>query len=470
MVTRRSASIAASTQNSAASSAVQSEVEDNQPDAIRSGHSNTDESMEARKAKRSASRSNQSHSRGSSVQERREAKLPKLKLFVTKPPDSIELQKIKHTLRNRRGAVPSITQLSTERNNRKREAGRELDERAEVADTINQGDHTTALIATTQLPTESTETKREAGHDDEGTTTGEDDGTTSDGTPRMTTESNKEKCDAGHGDEKRTDVVDMAGVIDGASNGASLGANTGLPVDSNKRKREGEHQDDDGGHLATTIKEEDDATTIRVDSENPPAKKRGRFPKLGKVDIITSVERTPAPETSNGSLQIPAPAIKRPPGRPRKGRPPVSRQGSETATRRPPGRQRAPDANPEVEAIRIRMADLKRQYREVARGQEAALCELAERSVAELREGPNAHKQNDHFRDVQAGLDAHYLSNVIERERNYKRRVEYEEKKFKAEQEVLRRECEVRGFASRENQFLVLTACRIAAKRSRKPT
>jgi len=448
MVTRRSASIAASTQNSKASSAIHSEVEDNQPNAIHSGNSNADGKTKARKAKSSAPRSNQSRSRESSAQDKQKAEPPKLKLFTAKPPDSIELQKIKHTLRNRKGAVPPTAQLSTRRSKRKREAGREHDERAVVAETINQGDNGTILKATTHVATESIKSKRETGHGDEGTTNEKNDGKSIDVDTRLTTESDKRKWDVDHGDEKTTDVVGMAGVTDSMSNDTLLGVNTEVPLVSNKRKLGGVHEDEDEAHLANTTNGGNDGTTSRVDTDKPPAKKRGRIPKLGRVHIVTSVERNLAPDALNGDPEIPAPAVKRPPGRPRKGRPPVSRQGSETPARRLPGRQRAPDANPEVEAIRIRMVDLKRNYREVARGQAAALHDLAERSIDELREGPNAHEQNDQFRVVQAGLDAQYERNVIEREKNFQRRVEYEERKFKAEQEVLRRECEVRSSSS----------------------
>ncbi len=445
MVTRRSASIVASTQNSAASSAIQSEVEDNQPDAMRPGRANTDGKTKARKIKSSAPKSNQSRSRASSAQENRKAGPPKLKLFITKPPDSIELQKIKHTLRNRKGAVPPTTQLSTKYNKRELEAGREDDERADVTDTINQGHNDTLLTATTHSPTKSTKRKREAGHHDEGTSNGQDDGASLEVHTQLITKSDEITRNAGKVDEKTTEMVDMAGVTDGVSNDTYLDLNTETPLEGNKRKREGGHEDEDGSHLAKTTNGEYDATASGVDTEEPPAKRRGRIPKLGKVHMITSVELTPAREASDGNPGIPVPAVKRPPGRPRKGRPPVSRQGSETPARRFLGRQRAPDANPEVEAIRTRMADLKRNYREVARSQEAALKDLADRSIDELREGPNAHEQNDHFRVVQAGLDGHYVNNVIEREQNYQRMLEYEETKFKAEQEVLRRECEVRN-------------------------
>lgn len=448
MVTRRSASIAASTQNSRASSAIHSEIEDNQPNAIHSVNSNADGKTKARKAKSSAQRSNQSRSRESSAQDKQKAEPPKLKLFTATRPDSIELQKIKHTLRNRKGAAPPTAQLSTGRSKRKREAGREHDERADVAETINQGDSGTVLKATAHVVTESIKCKRETGHGDERTSNRNNDGKPLIPDTWLATKGVKRKRDADHGDEKTTDGIGMAAVIDTVSNGPLLGVNTEVPLVSNKRELEGGHEDEDEAHLANTTNEGNDATTSRVDTEKPPAKKRGRIPKLGRVHIVTSVERNHAPDALNGNPEIPAPAVKRPPGRPRKGRPPVSRQGSETPARRLPGRQRAPDANPEVEAIRIRMADLKRNYREVARGQAAALHDLAERSIDELREGPNAHEQNDQFRVVQAGLDAQYERNVIEREKNFQRRVEYEERKFKAEQEVLRRECEVRSSSS----------------------
>lgn len=451
MVTRRSASIAASTQNSRASSAIHSEVEDNLPNAIRSGHLNMDEKAKARKVKISASRSNRSRSRASSAQEERKAEGPRLKLFAPKPPESIELEKIKHTLRNRKGAVPPTTQISTERSRRKREARRERDERAAVAHTTNKGDSSTILDATTQLITESNTRKYEAVHDDAGTTDGEKEGTSSKVDTQLTTESNKEKRDVGHGDEKTNDVVDMAGMTGGASNGTPLSVNTETPLESNKRKREAGHEDGGGALVADTTNGEIDARTSGVDTEQTPGKKRGRIPKLKTEQVITSVELTPATETSNGNPEIPAPAVKRPPGRPRKGVPPVSRPGSETAARRLPGRQRAPDANPEVEAIRIRMADLKRNYRDVARGQEAALNELAERSIDELRDGPNAHEQNDYFRVVKAGLDARYVNNVVEREQNYQRMLAYEDTNLKAQKEVLWRECKVRSSSIEKN-------------------
>ena len=447
MVTRRSASIAASTQNSRASSAIQSEAEDDQSDTIRVWQSNTDEKTKAPKFKSSTPKSDQSHSRASSVQGKRKAAPPKLKLFVAKPPESIELQKIKHTLRNTKGAVLPTTQPSTERKKRNGKAGLEEDERVGAFNTITKGDDMTTLNANTQLTAESDETNREAGLDDDEATNGENGGPSLKEDTRLAAESNQKERDGGHGNEKTIGVVDVAGAKDGVSNNTSLSVNTETPLESSKRKREAGHEDEDGAHVADTMNGENDATTSRVDTERLPAKKRGRRHQLGTVQLVPSVELTPAAEATNGNPEIPAPAVKRPPGRPRKGVPPVSRQGSETAARRLPGRQRIPDANPKVEAIRVRMADLKRNFREVARAQEVALDNLAERSIDELRGGLDAHEGNDYFGVVQAGLDAQYVDNVIKREQNYQRRLEYEEKMFKAQQEVLRRECEVRNLS-----------------------
>ena len=445
MVTRRSASITASAQNSRAPSIIQSEVEDDQRTAGRPEHSSTDETTRSCKLQSSARRSDQSRSRASSAREKRKAEAPKLKLFSARPPPNVELQKLKQKFRGRKGAIPPTTQVFTDRNNNKsREAEAEDDERADVADTIIQGNNSTTLTVTTQL-TESNKSKLEAGHHDQGVNKGEIDGPSLTIDVQCPTESNKRKRGASIDDEDETDVVDMAGVTDGEQEGTSPRVHIETPLKSNKRKREAGYEDEKTANVSDKTKGHNNATTSREIMEEPPAKRGGRMAKPKIERVNTSAEPTPAPEASNGKLELSTPATKRPPGRPRKGGPPVSRPGSETAARRLPGRQRAPDANPEVEATRIQMAALKRNYRVVARAQAAALDNLAERSIDELREGPNAHKQSGHFETVQAKLDAQFAENVTEREQNYQRRLEYEERKFEAQKEVLRRECKVRS-------------------------
>ena len=327
MVTRRSASIAASVQNSGVSSAIQSEAEDGWASTAQDGLVSTD-NTKSRKAKSSAQTQIQSRTRVSATGKKAKAEAPKLKLFVAKPPAKAAAGPAKIWIR-----------------------------------TASPGPEAQPLTASLK--------RRRSAEDEDGET---------------------------------GNLADMADNANGGPNGESLEANT----------------------------------------INPPAKRRGRFPKQRAELVDTSAEQTPAPETSAGNPEIPAIVVKRPPGRPRKVKPQVDAEASETTSKRLPGRQRAPDTNPRVEAIRQRQQELKANYRVVAKAQKAGLDNLASRAINKLKGKPHAHVNTAEFRLVNAELDACLADNLAEIEKSYRREKDYEERKYRSEEAVLKEECKVR--------------------------
>jgi hypothetical protein len=76
------------------------------------------------------------------------------------------------------------------------------------------------------------------------------------------------------------------------------------------------------------------------------------------------------------------------------------------ATKRMPGRRRAPNPNVSIEADLRRQLSLKTSYRAVAKALKPVLAELAQRSIDEIEEDEEAHKASEQYEIVRDQLDA----------------------------------------------------------------
>jgi hypothetical protein len=179
---------------------------------------------------------------------------------------------------------------------------------------------------------------------------------------------------------------------------------------------------------ATTTQQDETANTQFSDA--PLRKRLGRPPKKSKISATIS----------NNAV----PVVKRPPGRPpRPGRLPISRQVPERVAQRIPGRRRKPNPDAELEADLGRLAELRRNYRVLAKMIKPAMCELAERSITSIENDPEFHKQNSQYQLVQDELDARLNQRIALIEREYQLKVQYEKKSMEIEEECIRMNFEV---------------------------
>jgi hypothetical protein len=75
--------------------------------------------------------------------------------------------------------------------------------------------------------------------------------------------------------------------------------------------------------------------------------------------------------------------------------------------RRLPGRRRAPNANPSIEADLRRQLNLKMSYRSVVKALKPILAELARRSTEELESDEDLYKQCDEYNEIMDQLDVY---------------------------------------------------------------
>ncbi|KAF2840372.1 hypothetical protein M501DRAFT_1015428 [Patellaria atrata CBS 101060] len=150
--------------------------------------------------------------------------------------------------------------------------------------------------------------------------------------------------------------------------------------------------------LETSINTFIDAVEERL--ELPAPKRRGRRKVLELATPIDSVEVSPGPITPimmghgtpgpSASLDLVDPSGEEP----------------NKLVKRLPGRRRAPHANISIEADLRRQLQLKTSYRSVAKALKPLLAELAQRTIDEVENDPEAHKRSDEYEVVQAELDA----------------------------------------------------------------
>lgn len=225
-----------------------------------------------------------------------------------------------------------------------------------------------------------------------------------------------------------------------------------LASESKKRKLSTSPDDDDGEREKPTglADEEDERygdALPEIEMKEPPRKRRGNLLKTGLDVPGTSAELPNVPETAENNLEISAPSHKRPPGRPRKEKPAVSGPETQKTGRRPPGRQRIPHPDPEVEAMFVRQGELKRAYRTIVPFVKAALDEMMIRELKELTSDPLAHQTVPQTEGVQAMLDIRLAEQTRMVEKEYELKKTIGEQRLVAEREVLKSECEVSKFS-----------------------
>ncbi|KAH0559361.1 hypothetical protein GP486_004121 [Trichoglossum hirsutum] len=199
-------------------------------------------------------------------------------------------------------------------------------------------------------------------------------------------------------------------------------------ISSAKRKHSDADDDDqdqqpvDDTKAATT--QQDEAADSQF-LDVPLRKRLGRPPKKSKITPVVSDNA--------------APPAKRPPGRPpRLGRLPLGRQVSERMAQRIPGRRRKPNPDAELEADLGRLAELRRNYRILAKMVKPAIAELAERAITDIENDPEAHKRTPQYQLVQDELDARFNQRIALIEREYQLKVQYERKVVMTEEECIR--------------------------------
>jgi cell fate (sporulation/competence/biofilm development) regulator YlbF (YheA/YmcA/DUF963 family) len=139
----------------------------------------------------------------------------------------------------------------------------------------------------------------------------------------------------------------------------------------------------------------------------PFPKRRGRRPKGQVATPVRSTNGTPAPGTPfNNSQQDGG----------------TDRDASRAPGKRMPGRRRAPNADPKIEAFLRRQLELRLAYRAVAKVTKPLLKELAQRTLNDLENDEEAHKASEEYEKVQAQLDAHLARRlgIIEKEKEHK--------------------------------------------------
>lgn len=104
--------------------------------------------------------------------------------------------------------------------------------------------------------------------------------------------------------------------------------------------------------------------------------------------------------------------------------------------KRLPGRRRAPNADPSVEADLRRQLQLKTAYRAVVKVLKPVLAELADRAITDVDEDPMAHEQSDQHAVVTADLDARLAERIGYLDRKLAISKEHVERKKTAELDI----------------------------------
>ncbi|KAK7705104.1 hypothetical protein SLS57_010216 [Botryosphaeria dothidea] len=115
--------------------------------------------------------------------------------------------------------------------------------------------------------------------------------------------------------------------------------------------------------------------------------------------------------------------------------------GSERPTKQPkrlPGRRRAPNADPSVEADLRRQLQLKTAYRAVVKVLKPVLAELADRAINDVEDDPKAHEQSDQHDIVKAALDARLAERIAYLDRKLAISTEHVERRKTAEEQIAR--------------------------------
>lgn len=118
-------------------------------------------------------------------------------------------------------------------------------------------------------------------------------------------------------------------------------------------------------------------------------------------------------------------------------------QAPTKATRRLPGRRRAPHPNNSIEADLRRQLSLKMGYRAVARALKPILAELAERDVEEIERNPRYHKQHEEYQRIVDFLDSNLEEKLASLNREYEIKIAHLERVKEAEEHIFKNQCGV---------------------------
>ncbi|KAK7524683.1 hypothetical protein IWZ03DRAFT_429914 [Phyllosticta citriasiana] len=108
--------------------------------------------------------------------------------------------------------------------------------------------------------------------------------------------------------------------------------------------------------------------------------------------------------------------------------------------KRLPGRRRAPNSNPSIEADLRRQLQLKTAYRAVVKVLKPILAELADRSINDVEDDPTAHEESLHFESVQADLDKTLADRIAYLDRKKQIEKTYVESRYSNDCDVVRTE------------------------------
>ncbi|TKA69152.1 hypothetical protein B0A49_06489 [Cryomyces minteri] len=156
------------------------------------------------------------------------------------------------------------------------------------------------------------------------------------------------------------------------------------------------------------------------------SKRNGKQPKVLQVTTpAVSTEVTPAPLTPTSTTRAK-------PNRAHLFKKKIGLKSvPEKVTKRLPGRRRAPNANPLIEADLRRQLQLKTAYRSVVKALKPVLAELAQRTSYEIENDPSAHTHCEEHGVVSAELCVHF-----------NQRLAYLKTKAQLDEELLKRTAE----------------------------
>jgi len=156
-------------------------------------------------------------------------------------------------------------------------------------------------------------------------------------------------------------------------------------------------QDEPAGIKESPESSNPDAAFKTTSPTLPPPKRRGKRPRT---------VQTETPAESTDALSVPAtPQLPAEKGQNSSQQPDTATEAPAKVVKRLPGRRRAPNPNVSIEADLRRQLQLRTAYRAVAKALKPVLAELAQRTVNEVEDDPDAHKQSEQYEVVMAALN-----------------------------------------------------------------
>ncbi|KAI9762337.1 MAG: Eukaryotic translation initiation factor 6 [Chaenotheca gracillima] len=178
------------------------------------------------------------------------------------------------------------------------------------------------------------------------------------------------------------------------------------------------------------------------------------LPKRRRREEGSEFASTPAViDTDSGLNETPALPVKRGRGRPRIQKSPASSMGPVKPASRLPGRRRKV-IDPRIEEDLQRQAELRKKYRSVVKLLKPVLVELAERTVSELKQDPEAHKQSSMYEVVMEDLSRRLNQNIAGQERELQFTRKEKLAMFEAQKHIIKRNFERKCNESKEKMLL----------------